>query len=59
MDSKKEMEEIIGMIKMIKNRMGSLSVAMEEADQDTESVDEAMVSLDDAIDILTDELMGE
>lgn len=51
-----EIKDIIASIEETKRRLGDLSVKMDQEDLDAGALDEAMVSLDDAIDILTDEL---
>ncbi len=52
MDYRKEIREIISLAEEAKNRLGRLSVEMDEDDLVMDSVDEAMDALDDAIDLL-------
>ena len=56
MDYKKELQEIVNLVKSAKYRLAEVTEAMDSDDRDVDSLDEALVALDDAIDIITDSL---
>ena len=56
MDYKKELQEIIGQVESVKNRLAEMTETMDSEGRDVDSLDEALDALDDAIDIITDSL---
>ena len=54
MNYKKEVLEVLTQIRFTKNRLAGLTAEMDEDCQDTASLDEALETLDDTIDILAD-----
>ena len=54
MNYKKEVLEVLTQIRFTKNRLAVLAAEMDEDGQDTASLDEALETLDDTIDILAD-----
>ncbi len=56
MDYKKELQEIIKLVKSAKNGLAELTEEMDSDNRDVGSLDEALDALDDAIDIITDSM---
>ena len=48
MDYKKELQEIIGQVESVKNRLAQVTEAMDFYDNEVDSLDEALDALDDA-----------
>ena len=56
MDYKKELQEILGQVESVKNRLAEMTETMDSEGRDVDSLDEALDALDDEIDIITDSL---
>lgn len=54
MNYKKEVQEVMTQIRLTKNRLAGITLEMDKEGRDPASLDEALESLDDVIDILAD-----
>ena len=55
-DNKKELQEVIDLVRSAKNKLGNMTLYMGVAIFDTGLLDDALEALDDAIDIMEDTL---